>query len=385
MSVETAAGVWADVVGQPEVVATLDRAVREPAAMTHAWLFTGPPGSGRSTAARAFAAALQCPQHGCGTCRECRTVLDGSHADLTVLTTQGLSIQVKDARELARVAQHSPSVGPWQVILVEDADRLTERAADALLKALEEPVPRTVWLLCAPSLEDVIITIRSRSRHVRLRTPSVDAVADLLERRDGVPRSQGLLAAHAAQSHVGLAKRLAKDEAARGRRADTLRLAGSIHSLGDAMRAAEQLDGLAKQESSASASERDAAERERLLQQLGADPAARTQPPHVRSQLAALEKEQKTRATRIGRDVIDRSLVDLMSIYRDALVQQTGSPVELINQDHREQVDRLTSRPAESLLGAMDAIGTARERIAANVPPLLALEAMMIALRTERD
>lgn len=385
MSVETAAGVWADVVGQPEVVATLDRAVREPAAMTHAWLFTGPPGSGRSTAARAFAAALQCPQHGCGTCRECRTVLDGSHADLTVLTTQGLSIQVKDARELARVAQHSPSVGPWQVILVEDADRLTERAADALLKALEEPVPRTVWLLCAPSLEDVIITIRSRSRHVRLRTPSVDAVADLLQRRDGVPRSQGLLAAHAAQSHVGLAKRLAKDEAARGRRADTLRLAGSIHSLGDAMRAAEQLDGLAKQESSASASERDAAERERLLQQLGADPAARTQPPHVRSQLAALEKEQKTRATRIGRDVIDRSLVDLMSIYRDALVQQTGSPVELINQDHREQVDRLTSRPAESLLGAMDAIGTARERIAANVPPLLALEAMMIALRTERD
>ncbi|REF29971.1 DNA polymerase III subunit delta' [Calidifontibacter indicus] len=385
MSVETAAGVWADVVGQPEVVATLDRAVREPAAMTHAWLFTGPPGSGRSTAARAFAAALQCPQHGCGTCRECRTVLDGSHADLTVLTTQGLSIQVKDARELARVAQHSPSVGPWQVILVEDADRLTERAADALLKALEEPVPRTVWLLCAPSLEDVIITIRSRSRHVRLRTPSVDAVADLLERRDGVPRSQGLLAAHAAQSHVGLAKRLAKDEAARGRRADTLRLAGSIHSLGDAMRAAEQLDGLAKQESSASASERDAAERERLLEQLGADPAARTQPPHVRSQLAALEKEQKTRATRIGRDVIDRSLVDLMSIYRDALVQQTGSPVELINQDHREQVDRLTSRPAESLLGAMDAIGTARERIAANVPPLLALEAMMIALRTERD
>lgn len=385
MSLDIASGVWADVVGQPDVVATLDRAVREPASMTHAWLFTGPPGSGRSTAARAFAAALQCPQHGCGSCRECRTVLDGSHADLTVLTTQGLSIQVKDARELARVAQHSPSVGPWQVILVEDADRLTERAADALLKALEEPVPRTVWLLCAPSLEDVIITIRSRSRHVRLRTPSVEAVAELLERRDGVPRSQGLLAAHAAQSHVGLAKRLAKDEGARDRRADTLRLAGSIHQLGEAMRAAEQLDGLAKQESSASAAERDAAERERLLEQLGADPAARTQPPHVRSQLASLEKEQKTRATRIGRDVIDRSLVDLMSIYRDALVEQAGRPVELINQDHREQVARLATRPPESLLGAMDAIGTARERIAANVPPLLALEAMMIALRTDRD
>ncbi len=380
----TEGGVWADVIGQPEVVATLHRAVTVPGAMTHGWLFTGPPGSGRSTAARAFAAALQCPQDGCGQCRECRTVLDGSHADLTVLSTQGLSIQVKDARELAKVAQHAPSVGPWQVILVEDADRLTERAADALLKALEEPVPRTVWLLCAPSLEDVIITIRSRTRHVRLRTPSAEAVAELLERRDGVPREQGLLAALAAQSHVGLAKRLATDEAARERRAETLRLAGSIHTLGDAMRAAEALDGLAKQESVASASERDAAERERLLQQLGADPAARTQPPHVRSQLAALEKEQKTRATRIGRDVIDRSLVDLMSIYRDALVVQSGKPVSLINTDHAAHVDRIAEREPESLLAAMDAIGTARERIAANVPPLLALEAMMITLRTPR-
>lgn len=376
-------GVWADVVGQPEVVATLQRAVTTPGSMTHAWLFTGPPGSGRSTAARAFAAALQCPDNGCGACRECRTVIDGSHADLTVLATQGLSIQVRDARELAVAAQHSPSVGPWQVILIEDADRLTERAADALLKALEEPVARTVWLLCAPSLEDVIITIRSRSRHVRLRTPSIEAVADLLERRDGVPKEQGLLAAAAAQSHVGLAKRLAKDDAARGRRSDTLNLAGSIRSLGDAIRAAEALDTLAKQESAAAAGERDAAERERLLEQLGADAAARTQPPHVRSQLAALEKEQKTRATRITRDVIDRSLVDLMSIYRDALVTQTGSPVPLINQDHRVQVETLAQHAPESLLGAMDAIGTARERIDANVPPLLALEAMMISLRVQ--
>ncbi|WP_244328426.1 DNA polymerase III subunit delta' [Yimella sp. cx-51] len=378
------ADVWDDVIGQPDVVQTLQRAVTDPAAMTHAWLFTGPPGSGRSTAARAFAAALQCPDDGCGSCRECRTVLDGSHADLTVLATQGLSIQVKDARELARVAQHSPSVGPWQVILVEDADRLTERAADALLKALEEPVERTVWLLCAPSLEDVIITIRSRSRHVRLRTPPVDAVAQLLARRDGVPVEQGLLAAQAAQSHVGLAKRLATDAEARARRDSTLVLAASIQHLGDAMRAAEKLDALAKQESSAAAGERDAAERERLLQQLGADPGARTQPPHVRSQLASLEKEQKTRATRIGRDVIDRSLIDLMSVYRDALVVQTGSTVSLINEDHRELVRAIAQRPAEQLLAAMDAIGTARERIGANVPPLLALEAMMIGLIAAR-
>lgn len=375
--------VWDDVVGQPEVIATLQRAVAEPSSMTHAWLFTGPPGSGRSTAARAFAAALECPTGGCGTCRECRTVLDGSHADLTVVATEGLSIQVSKARELARLAQHSPSVGPWQVILVEDADRLTESAADALLKALEEPVERTVWLLCAPSLEDVIITIRSRSRYVRLRTPAAEAVAELLERRDGIPRSQGLLAAYAAQSHVGLAKRLATDEAARGRRADTLRLAGSIRHLGDAVRAAEQLDALAKAQSAATSTERDLVERERLLQQLGADPAARTQPPYVRSQLSALEKEQKTRATRAVRDFIDRSLVDLLSIYRDAMVFQAGRPVPLMNQDHTEQVAALARQPAEALLAAMDAIGTARERIGANVNPLLALEAMMISLRTQ--
>ncbi|GAB3587865.1 DNA polymerase III subunit delta' [Calidifontibacter terrae] len=374
--------VWTDVIGQPDVVDTLQGAIQDPSAMTHAWLFTGPPGSGRSTAARAFAAALECPDDGCGTCRECRTVLDGSHADLTVLSTQGLSIQVREARELASAAQHSPAVGPWQVILIEDADRLTERAADALLKALEEPAPRTVWLLCAPSLEDVIITIRSRSRHVRLRTPSVTAVAELLTWRDGVAPAQALAAAHAAQSHVGLAKRLATDDAARARRGDTLSLAGTIRGLGDAMRAAENLDTLAKAESTASAGERDVAERERLMSQLGADPAARTQPPHIRSQLASLEKEQKKRATRIGRDVTDRCLVDLMSIFRDAIVVQSGRPVDLINQDRGDQIEFLaTTWEAARLLGAMDAIGQARERITANVAPLLALEAMMIALR----
>ncbi len=377
--------VWEDVVGQSMTVATLTKAVTVPGAMTHAWLLTGPPGSGRSTAARAFAAALQCPDHGCGVCRECRTAVEGTHADVTVLATEGLSIKVEQARELAGLAALRPSVGPWRVILVEDADRLTERAADALLKALEEPAERTVWLLCAPSLQDVIVTIRSRCRHVRLRTPPVDAVAGLLQRRDGVEPAMALYAARAAQCHVGLARRLARDEGARIRRRDVIRLAGRIEDVADAVAAASDLAGIAAEESGASTTERDRAERERLLATLGADTGARTQPPHVRAQVAALEREQKTRATRLARDVVDRSLVDLLSVYRDALVVRLGTPVGLVNADLRAEVDTVARAFDEvGLLGAMDAIGTARERIAGNVPPLLALEALAISLRLPR-
>ena len=377
--------VWADVVGQERAVETLERAVRDQDAMTHAWLFTGPPGSGRSVAARAFAAALLCPRGGCGECRECRTALDGSHADVDVIATEGLSIKVEQARDLVSLAALRPSVGRYRAIVIEDADRLTERAADALLKALEEPAPRTVWMLCAPSVEDVIITIRSRARHVRLRTPSVEAVADLLVRRDGVDGAMALYAARAAQSHVGLARRLARDEHARIRRHDVISMAGAITGVGEAIGAAADLVKIAGEESAAASGERDAAERERLLELLGADPTARTQPPHVRSQVNALEREQKSRATRFTRDVLDRALVDLLSVYRDALVLRAGAGSALVNEDSRAVVTRLAEVfEPEQLLHAMDAIGLARERIGANVAPQLALEAMALDLRLPR-
>lgn len=377
--------VWDDVVGQEPAVAILDRAVTDPTAMTHSWLLTGPPGSGRSVAAKAFAAALQCPDGGCGTCHECRTALEGTHSDVDVIATEGLTLTVKLARELVQLAARRPSVGDWRVIVIEDADRLHERAADALLKALEEPAERTVWILCAPSLEDVIITIRSRSRHVRLRTPPVEAVAALLVRRDGIDPAIASFAARAAQCHVGLARRLARDEGARIRRREVIALAGKISSLGDAIGAAADLAGIAKDEAEAATTERDAAERLRLMETLGADLSARTQPPHVRSQVSALESEQKMRAKRFARDVIDRSLIDLLSIYRDALVVHTGASIGLVNQDMFDQVQQLTrALSPEQLLVCMDAIGTARERIDANVQPLLALEAMAVSLQLPR-
>jgi DNA polymerase III subunit delta' len=377
--------VWEDVIGQESAVATLGRAVTEPGAMTHAWLLTGPPGSGRSVAAKAFAAALQCPERGCGSCRECRTALAGTHADVDVVATEGLTLKVELARSLVQLAARRPSVGRWRVIVIEDADRLNEPAADALLKMLEEPPPQTVWILCAPSLEDVIITIRSRTRHVRLRTPPVEAVAALLVRRDGIDPTMATFAARAAQSHVGLARRLARNEGARIRRHDVLALAAKIRGVGDAVGAAADLDSIAKEEAVAASAERDAGERATLMQTLGADPSARVQPPHVRAQVSALEREQKVRGTRFTRDVIDRSLMDLLSIYRDALVLHTGAPIELVNQDMTEQVRQLARLLSpEQLLGCMDAIGLARERIDANVHTLLALEAMAISLQLPR-
>ncbi|GAB77009.1 DNA polymerase-3 subunit delta' [Austwickia chelonae] len=375
--------VWDDLVGQGHVIDTLTQAATDPAAMTHAWLITGPPGSGVTTAARAFAAALECPHHGCGTCRDCRTAVDGTHADVEILTTEGLSIRVEQARALAATAALRPSVGPWRVLVVEDADRLTERAADALLKALEEPAARTVWVLCAPSPQDVIVTIRSRSRHLRLRTPPIDGVAELVRRRHGVDAELALAAARASHGHIDAACRFALDEDARERRRQIIRLTGRIHSVPDAVAAAAEIIAVTAEETGSTATDRNAQERTRLMETLGVDPSARTQPPHVRAQLAALEKEQKARATRHSRDVVDRALVDLLSVYRDVLTEHFGQAVPLMNEDFRPEIEYLAGAlTPEGALVAVDAVGQARERITANVPPLLALEAMAISLQT---
>jgi DNA polymerase-3 subunit delta' len=420
--------VWADVVGQEKAVAVLQRAVeaaREvlasgrqsrgsgssaPAAgsgsdtpsggsgsgtpsggsgsgMTHAWLLTGPPGSGRSTAARAFAAALQCPEGGCGHCHACLTALAGSHADVTLVATEHVQLRLDDVRPLIQLAQRSPSSGRWRVIVIEDADRLNDNSGNVLLKAIEEPPPRTVWLLCAPSADDVLVTIRSRCRRVGLRIPPVEDVAALLVRRDGADPAVAAFAARAAQSHIGLARRLALDEGARIRRREVLRLPSKLRSVGAAVLAAGQLVEVAAEESKASTTERDAAERAALLHSLGAEGLA-TLPPAVRAQVRQLEENQKRRATRAQRDVLDRSLVDLLSLYRDVLVLQMGASdvedgwVDLVNAEMVNELrgEAQASSPAATLR-RMEAIGVARERIEANVSPLLAVEALMVQLR----
>lgn len=375
--------VWDDVVGQEHAVAALQSAVANPAAMTHAWLVTGPPGSGRSVAARAFAAALQCLQGGCGVCQACTTTMAGTHPDVTLLATEKVVIAIDEVRDLIMTASRSPSGGRWRVIVIEDADRMAERTTNVLLKTIEEPPPHTVWVLCAPSVQDVLPTIRSRCRAVVLRVPPPQAVADLLVRRDGADPVIALSAARAAQSHVGLAKRLARDAGARERRTAVLSIARRIRGVGDAVLAAGELVDVAKAEAVSATQERDAAEKAELMRALGvAD--GETLPPRLRSQLKQLEDDQKRRATRHQRDVLDRAMVDLLSLYRDVLVVQLGAEVDLVNAELAETVRLLAADSTpEQTVRRMDSIGVARARLDGNVAPLLALEAMTIALRPQ--
>lgn len=375
--------VWDDVVGQEHAVAALQGAVANPVAMTHAWLVTGPPGSGRSVAARAFAAALQCPQGGCGVCQACTTTMAGTHPDVTLLATEKVVIAIDEVRDLIMTASRSPSGGRWRVIIIEDADRMAERTTNVLLKTIEEPPPHTVWVLCAPSVQDVLPTIRSRCRAVVLRVPPPQAVADLLVRRDGADPAVALSAARAAQSHVGLAKRLARDVGARERRTAVLSIARRIRGVGDAVLAAGELVDVAKAEAVSATQERDAAEKAELLRALGvAD--GETLPPRLRSQLKQLEDDQKRRATRHQRDVLDRAMVDLLSLYRDVLVVQLGAEVDLVNAELADTVRSLAADSTpEQTVRRMDSIGVARTRLDGNVAPLLALEAMTIALRPQ--
>ena len=372
--------VWSGLVGQAEVITTLRRAVAGD--MTHAWLFTGPPGSGRSNAAIAFAAALQCEQGGCGRCQSCHNVAVGSHPDVRVTRTEALSIGVKEVRELVRTSALAPVGDRWQVMIVEDADRLTEQAANALLKAIEEPTDRTVWLLCAPTVEDVLPTIRSRTRLIVLATPAADDVAAFLVATDGVDEVTAMHAARASQGHIGRARALARDADTRDRRRQIVSIPVGLTSLRACMDAAAAVADLAKGEAEALTVVSDAREKDELDRAYGVVERGR-RPREYAPALRDLEKAQKTRAKRRVLDVVDRALMDLVSVYRDALTLQLGTATAIVNEDVRPQVEQLSRRTqATDNLRRIDAVFTAREQMLEfNVQPILALESLMMGLR----
>ncbi|CAM8619677.1 DNA polymerase III subunit delta' [Candidatus Planktophila dulcis] len=379
--------VFDDLVGQQHIIETLQGAVaasrtgEESQEMTHAWVFTGPPGSGRSSAAVAFAQALICPNNGCGTCNDCNSAKTHGHPDVEIIRTEGLSIKVEEVRELLIRVAWAPSMGGWRVVVMEDADRLTESAANALLKAIEEPGTRTVWLLCAPTLHDVLPTIRSRCRHLQLRTPSLEAVTNVLINRDHIAPGMADFAARVSQGHIGRAKYLATNESVRSNRKIIMQLPLQLGSLAAAFQAAQTLVDLATTEANALSDERDEKEVEKLQEAYGKGATGRGMATGGAKAVKELEKEQKSRSTRMVRDSIDGALLDIATFYRDVMMVQSGNTDSMINTDMREQIESYAANsPSHSTINKINAIMDARENLARNSAPLVTCEALMCQL-----
>lgn len=391
-------GVWAEIIGQDAVVTSLQRAVAAAHTltnthhehdMTHAWLFTGPPGSGRSTSALAFAAALQCPDAGCARCQSCRLALSGAHPDVELVIPTAVAYRADEIRGLVEQAQMMPTLGSWLIIVIEDADRLNDASANALLKALEEPTPHTVWMLCAPSVADVLPTIASRTRQMSLRTPPADLVVDVVCRRYEVSRADAELAARASQGHIGRARVLATDPHARARRQEVLAVAGELVSLPACFAAARQLVDTAQADAEAICAPLDAADDEALAAAFGDGAEGKgigTLASRSRSESARVRKAQESRARRVLRDQFDRVLADLTGFYRDVLMVQTGSSSEVINPDVIARTTALAQASTiDNTVARLSVLRSAGLKLRTNAAPLLVFEAAMVGLwRPER-
>lgn len=383
--------VWENLIGQPRAVGELKRAAEASRVvlsgtgeghLAHSWLITGPPGSGRSVAARALAAALQCTgtEPGCGACPGCHTTMVGSHPDVTVMATELMQIKIDDVRSLVDVSQQRPTLGRWRVIIVEDADRMAERTSNVLLKTLEEPPPRTIWILCTPTPQDLLVTIRSRCRHLQLATPPAADVAWHLVDAVGVSFEDALVAAQVAGSHVGVAKALAKDPDLRRARVEMFMSLLRVGSVGQAVIAAARLLESAKTAGAQQAGERDARERAALMEVLGIEEGKRV-PPALRAQVRQLEEDQKRRSKRSQADALDRAMIDMLGFFRDVTVLQVGADSELVNVDLQSEVEEWAERTTSAdTLERTAMIDLARQRLRSNVAPLLNLEALAVAL-----
>lgn len=375
-------GVWSELLGQNEAVAQLQQAVaNRENGVHHAWLLTGPPGSGRSNLAHAFATALLCPVGGCGHCHTCQLAAAGTHPDITVLATDKIVISIDEVRKMVADSQFGGSMGKFRIMIIEDADRMAERSSNVLLKALEEPPAGTIWLLCAPSEADMLPTIRSRVRRVGLKVPSVSEVAKLLTARDGIDPKLAMQVAAEAQSHIGMARRLATSHEARSRRRESLLAALHINNVTAAVTAAGQWLEVAKKDADALTEERDAAEKIELLKSLGVAEGD-TVPPNLRVDIKNLEEAQKRRAARSLRDGLDRILVDLLALYRDILTVQLGANAPLVNEDLRATIQDVANKStAAATIAKLDSISQARMRLESNGRDIYILDALAVSLR----
>lgn len=379
-------GVFDAIVGQEALIDQL-RGVLRGGSTPGSWLFMGPPGSGRSVAARCLAASMQCPTphpdgEGCGQCDTCQLVMSGNHPDVESVQTDGMTLDIARVRELVGLGQRLPSTGKRRIILMEDADRMADRTWNVLLKAIEEPPPHTVWMLCAPGPADVLPTVRSRCHQVRLAVPPAETVATYLAARHNIDHAEALTAAKAAQSHIGVANALLGSDTMRARRRKVIDVVLSATSPGAGLRAAATLQDLAAEYADEMTDQETATKTAAAKRALGVE-EGKPVPPAIRGQLKRLDEEAKRRATRAQADAMDRLLTDLQSVLRDVLVVQLGADVDAVNVEHMDRVRAYAhSGTAESSIIKLDAISTARRRVTGSVMlnRLLALEAMMMVL-----
>jgi DNA polymerase-3 subunit delta' len=373
--------VFRDVVSQPEAVEQLLGSTGQGSEVHHAWLFTGPPGSGRSQLALAFAASLLCADGGCGTCNSCQMIQSRNHPDVQVLNTERVLISIDEVTEFIEKSIQMPAIGKYRIMVIEDADRMSERTSNLLLKSLEEPPKGTIWMICAPSEADLLPTIRSRVRRVQLKVPTVDAVAQLLVEKYGIGLQLAQQSAAQAQSHVGMARRLASNAGARDRRSQALKAVLSITDIPSAMAVSDSLAKLAESDGAQLTAEQDEAERKALFLAMGVSEESKLN-PSSRAQLRRLEEAQKRRATRSKRDGLDRILIDLMGLYRDVLTVQLGAGEPLINVDLVQEITKLANESTQAQsIHNFEEIEKVRNRMERNVRDIYLLDSLAVTFR----
>lgn len=379
--------VWDSLVGQQPVIDMLSRIAQgDPGQITQSWLICGPPGSGRSNMARAFAAALESPDHGMNDepTRVTQQVLAGTHPDVTVLATNKVTIGIDQVREIITTSEQMPATAPWRIIIIEDVDRMLERTTNVLLKEIEEPAEHCIWLLCAPSAQDVLPTIRSRTRIVNLAVPSTQAVAGFLTSTTNVEPKVAQRAARLAEGHIGIAKLYATDEQVMTDRDELVVGVLNLARASDAVLLAGNLIDNAKAQAEVDAS-RTAADQEAEFRRInGLEPGERI-PPKLRGAFNQIAKKDdlKRLTTRRTRDVLDRALNSIASIYRDVAVLQNNAEdsVGLINLENRSAITELSVRLNRAgAVARLDEVAHTRKRLAGNGNPLLVFESLFCAL-----
>ncbi|MCI1935018.1 MAG: DNA polymerase III subunit delta' [Bifidobacteriaceae bacterium] len=391
--------VWDTIVGQEPVIATLSTVVANASEVTQSWLMAGPPGSGRSFVARAFAAALECPQHGehdPQTCKVCSSVLAGTHPDVTVLTTDKVTIGIDEVRSLIETSEQMPATAPWRIIIIEDVDRMTERTTNVLLKEIEEPAEHTIWILCAPSAQDVLPTIRSRTRLLTLAVPTNEAVEKFLLGKYGPDTPLGAQieppvtpqiaaqAARIAEGHIGLAVLYVTHRKMLSERTAVIDGVLALKRTSDAVVLADRISAGAARQAEVEVDERIVREQASFRTSRGFSATDKI-PPALRREYNAIGKEsdRKRSITRLSRDVLDRTLTDISSIYRDVSVLQNHAEegAGLVNLENRSAITDLSVKLTRAeAIDRVERIALARRRLNGNGAPLLVFEALLSGL-----